>query len=236
MFKNKWIQAIATVFLFAGCTETVSRDSTARIMTMGDSLLATHSISGRAVSNAVEAALGEQVIDRSVVGARVLYKLPISGSMGLKIAKQQTAGKWDWTILNGGGNDVWLGCGCLRCDRKIDKLISQDGRKGGIPAMVAKLRSTGSRVIYIGYLRSPGLASPIEHCKNEGDKLENRITTMAALDEGVFFLSLKELVPSGDRSYHAIDMIHPSVKASKAIGQMIADLIRNNEQPVTSLQ
>jgi hypothetical protein len=33
------------------------------------------------------------------------------------------------------------------------------------------------------------------------------------------------MVPHGDRSYHAIDLIHPSFKASRQIGQRIAQII-----------
>ncbi|KIC21731.1 GDSL family lipase, partial [Leisingera sp. ANG-S3] len=36
------------------------------------------------------------------------------------------------------------------------------------------------------------------------------------------------LVPYGDRSYHALDMIHPSVKASSEIGRKVAEIIRTN--------
>ena len=35
-----------------------------------------------------------------------------------------------------------------------------------------------------------------------------------------------DLVPEGDASYHAIDMIHPSAKASAAIGGRVAAVIR----------
>ena len=197
-----------------------------RILFMGDSLLAVHSATGRSVSDAAAAALGEPVADHSVLGARILYGLPLTGAMGLRIGAQFRGGPWDWVVMNGGGNDLWLGCGCNRCDRRLDKLISADGTGGRIPELVRRIRATGARVIYLGYLRSPGMGSPIENCKDEGDALEARIAAMAARDPGVQFLSLAELVPYGDRSYHAIDMIHPSVKASRIIGRMVADLIR----------
>ena len=214
------------VLLITGASQTVARDVSPRILTMGDSLLATHSISGRAVSNAVEKMLGERVTDRSVGGARIIYGLPITGAMGLKIAKQYRVGKWEWIILNGGGNDIWFGCGCHSCDRKINRLISGNGRGGEIPRLVSKLRRTGARVIYVGYLRSPGVGSPIESCKDEGDELERRIDAMARADKGVYFLSLAQMVPFGDRSYHGFDMIHPSLKASREIGKRIAEIIK----------
>ncbi|MEC7256296.1 MAG: SGNH/GDSL hydrolase family protein, partial [Pseudomonadota bacterium] len=57
------------------------------------------------------------------------------------------------------------------------------------------------------------------------DKFDSRIARMAAADPGVHFISLADLVPYGDRSYHAFDMIHPSVKGSAAIGRRVARTI-----------
>lgn len=209
----------------AGCGETVSRDDPARILLMGDSLMAVNRGIDHAVSQAVERELGEEVVDRSVVGARMIYALPVSGAAGLNIPKQYRPGKWDWVILNGGGNDLWLGCGCMLCNARMNRLISEDGRKGVIPGVVSQLRRDGAQVLYVGYLRSPGRGSPIEYCRDEGDELERRIAALSGLDAGVHFLSLADLVPHGDRSYHAIDMIHPSLKASAAIGRRIAEII-----------
>ncbi|HHI70860.1 MAG TPA: SGNH/GDSL hydrolase family protein, partial [Rhodobacteraceae bacterium] len=185
---------------------------------MGDSLLSAHAMTKKSVSDSIEAMLGEQVVDRSVPGARIVYALPISGAMGMKIEKQFTPGDWDWVVLNGGGNDLLLGCGCVLCKTKLNRLISYNGKYGEIPRLVSSLRRKGARVIYVGYLRSPGLGSPIEHCKKDGDELERRIDMMAQEDDGIYYLSLQDLVPYGDRSYHGLDMIHPSVKASTEIG------------------
>ncbi len=219
------IPIIFLSFVISGCTESASPGETSRILTMGDSLLSSNAFVGESVSDAVEKEIGESVIDRSVMGASMLYALPITGAMGMKIEKQYTQGKWDWIILNGGGNDLLFGCGCRQCTRKIDRLISSTGQWGEIPAMVSYLRNTGAKVIYVGYLRSPGTGSPIESCKDEGDKLEGRIAKMAAADDGVYFLSLANMVPYGDRSYHGVDMIHPSYKASREIGRKIATII-----------
>lgn len=223
--KNRFLQLAAFVLFLSGCAETVTRNQNPRILTMGDSLLSWHAVSGHSVSDAIERLLDEPVIDRSVGGARIVYGLPISGAMGMNIGKQYTSGNWDWVVLNGGGNDLLFGCGCNICDRKINRLISGDGRYGEIPRLVSTLRRTGARVIYVGYLRSPGVGSPIESCKNEGDELERRINDMAIADEGVYFLSLAQMVPHGDRSYHGADMIHPSLKASSEIGKRVAEII-----------
>lgn len=223
------LQIIKAAVLFAALAGPSHGADTSRILLMGDSLMAVHGATGRTVANGVARTLGEPVTDRSAMGARIIYGLPITGAMGMNIGKQFRAGNWDWIIVNGGGNDIWFGCGCTACERKLNKLISSDGGHGRIPKMVRQLRNTGARVIYVGYLRSPGVGSPIENCKDEGDILEQRIATMAAADQGLFFMSLKELVPHGDRSFHTFDMIHPSVKGSDAIGRMVAGIIRVND-------
>ncbi len=92
------------------------------------------------------------------------------------------------------------------------------------------MRESGAQVLWLGYLRSPGVGSPIEGCREEGDELEARIAKLAESDRGVHFLSNADLVPHGDRSYHGIDMIHPSLKASAEIGSRVSDYIRKVDQ------
>ena len=220
------LAAFAALLTLTACTEPVTRDQQARILLMGDSLMATHSLKGMGVSHAIEQELREPVIDRSVSGARYLYALPVSGSLGLNITKQYRPGDWDWIVLNGGGNDIWMGCGCGPCNGRISRLISKDGKRGRIPGFVSKLRQTGAQVMFVGYLRTPGVRSPIEGCTDDGDEMDRRLARLAALDRGVHFVSLADLVPHGDRSYHGFDLIHPSVKGSRAIGQRIANLIK----------
>lgn len=217
---------LSILFLvLVGCGETVPHDKSPRILAMGDSMMAWHAGRDEGIADGVEQILQEPVIDRSVVGARVLYHLPVTGAMGLSIPKQYASGNWEWIILNGGGNDLWLGCGCSRCDNKMNRMIGADGQSGEIARMVRKMRSTGAQVIYVGYLRSPGVGSIIEHCREEGNELETRLSRMAQADRGVHFVSLRDLVPYGDRSFHAGDRIHPSKKASGAIAMRVAEII-----------
>jgi len=221
------------IFRFAACLAVAlvfsaplqASDNQQRILMMGDSLLASNRNGNRAVSNFLAEALPVSVTDKSVVGAKVIHHLPITGLVGFSIKQQYRKGDWDWVVLNGGGNDLLFGCGCHFCNRKIDRLVSRSGQRGEIPNLIRKLRQTGARVIYVGYLRSPGLGSPIESCKDEGDELESRINAFAETDAGVHFLSLTEMVPHGDRSYHGLDMIHPSAKASREIALRVARLI-----------
>ena len=220
---------VFSLVTLSSCGERMPRGEVSRIMVMGDSLMAWNGGTSRAISNVMERELETQVVDRSVSAARMIYNLPLTGAAGLSIPKQYLEGDWDWVVLNGGGNDLWLGCGCFACKRKMNRLVAPDGNSGTIPGLIAKLRARGAKVIYTGYLRSPGRGSPIEYCKDEGQELDRRMAQAAARDEGVFFLSLADLVPYGDRSYHALDMIHPSVKGSDAIGRRISALIAQVE-------
>jgi hypothetical protein len=225
------LTALAALLILAACAEPVAEGSSddPDILSMGDSMLAWNSNGGRSVSHVVEQHLGRPVLDRSVIGARMLYALPISGSLGLRISSQYVPGGWDWVILNGGGNDLWLGCGCSGCDRKMARMISSDGLTGEIPALVDQIRATNAKVIYLGYLRTPGRGSPIDHCREIGEDFERRLNRMANEDPGVFFLPNHDIVPHGDLSYHGPDRIHPSAKGSAAIGARVADLIQSSE-------
>ncbi len=198
-----------------------------RILVMGDSFMTSNGSAGSAVPSLLRRDLQANVQSRAGTGARFVYRLPITGALGMNITKQYRPGPWDFVVMNGGGNDLWMGCGCTRCRKRLNRLISPDGRKGEIPSAVSKARKSGAQVIYVGYLRSPGLGSPIEHCRKVGDALEARINVMAKQDAGVSFVSLADMVPHGDRSFHAADMIHPSPKGSAAATQRIAQTIRN---------
>lgn len=222
---HRFILLVASAALLSACGETVSRNAPSRILMVGDSMLATNRISDHSVADVMEQTLREPVVDRSTIGARFHYALPISGQAGLNITKQFIPGEWEWVVVNGGGNDLWFGCGCMLCQPKLDRLISEDGTKGTIPGFLSKLRQSGAKVVYVGYLRSPGRASPIEYCRDEGDELERRVARLAQLDRGLYYLSLQDMVPNGDGSYHGIDMIHPSIKGSTAIGQLLANVI-----------
>lgn len=218
------VSVFCAVSLF-GYGATALQAQEKRILVIGDSLMAAHAISGRSVAGFLDEFPGAAVTDRSVLGARMIYKLPFTGRLGLSIPAQFRGDTWDWVVMNGGGNDLWLGCGCNRCKRKLDRLIAEDGTTGEIPRLWARIRQTGAQVVYTGYLRSPEIDTPIEHCKDEGDELEARIERLAARVDGAIYLSLQDLVPPGDLSYFAMDRIHPSLKASEEIANRIADVL-----------
>lgn len=220
---------VLAVGVLASCGDAPPRDQdgdTPRILAMGDSMLAWNAPANASVADALSRELNLPVTDRSVSGAQIIYGLPISGAFGLNISQQYISGRWDWVVLNGGGNDLWLGCGCSGCASRLNRMISEDGQRGAIPDLVRRLTDAGAQVLYVGYLRTPGRGSPIDHCARDGDILEDRLTRMAQQHRNTDFVSLRGLVPYGDLSFHGPDRIHPSQKGSAAIARRIADTIR----------
>ncbi|MCV2893573.1 SGNH/GDSL hydrolase family protein [Lentibacter sp. XHP0401] len=229
------ITAFAAV-LFSGSvliaqTGEAAQTAKPKILAIGDSLMAWHRGEDLSIADSLAAELGEPVLNRAVSGARIVYALPISGAMGMRISNQfRERERYDWVIVTGGGNDFMLGCGCARCERRMNKLLTADTKRGDVLKLIARIRKTGAQVIYLGYLRSPGMGSPIEKCKDEGDVFEARLAALAERDNGIHFHSIAQLVPSGDRSFHSFDMIHPSKKASTIIGKQIAQIIKRADQ------
>ncbi|MEP1587539.1 MAG: SGNH/GDSL hydrolase family protein [Tateyamaria sp.] len=220
------LMGLLAMLAVVGCVESVPTNGTGRILMMGDSMFAVYGGSRQSVSDRLELRINEPVVDRSVVGAQFLYALPISGSLGLRIGSQYVSRKWDWVVVNGGGNDLWLACGCRRCDGQLNRMVSETGDQGTIVDVVNKARADGAKVLFVGYLRTPGVPSAIDHCAAHGNALEARLKRMAQRDAGVTYLSIADLVPNGDRSFHDADLIHPSPKGSDAIAARIANAIR----------
>ncbi len=219
--------ALAAVFLCAGAGPDAAQAQGARILAIGDSLMAAHATTGRSIADFLAGALHAQVDNRSVPAAHMVYRLPLTGAMGMSIPAQFRSRDrgLDWVVMTGGGNDLWLGCGCDRCDRRMDKMIAPNGTGGEIPQLFARIQRSGAQVVYVGYLRSPGIHTPIEHCRAAGDEMEARIARLAARVPGLHYVSLHDLVPRGDTSFFTLDGIHPSVKATREIAARVAALI-----------
>lgn len=222
---NKVAIAVVLAGVLASCQESVTRNEGARILSVGDSLMAWNSLSGNSIPQIVEKELKESVVDRSFSGARMLIRGSEEESGNLSIPQQYEAGEWDWVIMNGGGNDLMFGCGCIACDGTLNRMISEDGMSGAIPDLVRQVHEDGAQVLYFGYLRSPKLITPIEHCKDEGDELDARLTKLASQQPGIVFVPMSDVVPPGGLSYFSPDLIHPSRKTSRLVGKRLAGVI-----------
>ncbi len=209
------------VIAFANPGFANERNSSLRILTIGDSLMAWNAIGKGSIPDVMELVTGAELVDRSRIASFVL-----TGG----IAGQYIEGDWDWVVVTGGGNDLWMGCGCQRCENSLDAMISSNGKSGRIADLLLRARAEGARVIYVGYLRSPGINTPIEHCKADGDELERRIELFARNHPDIYYISLVDLVPFGALNYLSFDRIHPSRFASFFIAERIIELINTQSK------
>jgi lysophospholipase L1-like esterase len=211
-----WRVVVFSLILLAACGRGVPEN--ARIVVAGDSVMAWNRIEGAAVSNALQARLGEPVGDVSLPLARVA-----GGRGALNIPKQLEGLSVEWIVLNGGANDLSGGCDCSDCGSVLDRLISGDGMQGAIPALVTDLRRRGARVIWADYYTSPQYAGSI--CETPYQMLEDRLGRMADADPGVTLVDMDDVFRPDDLSLFAADRLHPSKSGSARIAGLIAPLL-----------
>ncbi len=208
---------LVSLLLLAACGRGVP--DSARIVVAGDSVMAWNRGDGASVADVLEARLGEPVGDVSLPLARVL------GGVGpLNIPTQLEGVRAERVVLTGGANDLRGGCDCTNCAPVLDRLISEDGAEGAIPALVASLRAGGSRVIWADYYTSPNYAGTA--CERPYRVLEARLGRMAAARDGVTLVDMDEVFRPDDLSLFASDRTHPSAKGSARIAGLIAPLLR----------
>ncbi len=222
----RFLQFFASI-LFLLATPLLAEEKP-KILFIGDSIFAWNALSGNTVARNLERLIDAEITDNSVSA------MPIGSGGNEGIFAQTQLGEWDWIVVNGGGNDILRGCKCGDCRATLNRLINVNGTGGIIKTELQKLTRRGSKVLFVGYLRTNGFASPIPQCGRWINALEERVIGLSASTEGIFFMSNTELVPTGDRSFHDFDRIHPSRKGSKAIAAGIADVLEHPNPPAVS--
>jgi hypothetical protein len=194
------------------------------ILVIGDSVMAWNGASGQAIGDAIAAATGRSVTDRAVPLARIAPDSAILGATGLSIPNQYAGGTWNWIVANGGANDLSARCGCGACGPVVDNLIAPDGRTGEIPELIARLRGSGARVLWMGYYAGSGQGG-FTGCRDDLVEIERRIAVLAARTEGVIFVDSETVFDNGDPANFAPDDTHPSPRGSAVIGRYLAGII-----------
>ena len=203
-------------FLLAACGRDVSEDT--RVVVAGDSVMAWNSMTGGSVADVLQDRLGEPVSDVSLSFAQV------AGGFGaLNIPTQLDGVRAEWVVLNGGANDLSRNCDCSDCGPVLDRLISDDGTQGAIPALVADLRGRGTRVVWADYYTAPRYAGT--SCEAPYQALEERLSRMAGADPGVTLVDMDEVFSPEDLSLFAADRTHPSREGSARIARLVAPVL-----------
>ncbi|WP_370285690.1 SGNH/GDSL hydrolase family protein [Pseudooceanicola nanhaiensis] len=207
------LSLILTTGLLAACARGVPDD--ARVVVAGDSVMAWNRGQGGSVADGLRARLGAPVGDVSFPGAQVA-----GGGGPLNIPRQLDGVATQWVVVNGGANDLGRNCNCSDCGAVLDRLISDDGARGAIPALVTELRGRGARVIWADYYTSPRFAGTT--CERPYRVLETRLRRMAAADPGVTLVDMDDVFRPDDPTLFAADRTHPSVKGSQRIADLVA--------------
>jgi len=196
------------------------KPSAPRIIAIGDSLMSWNGLLRQSIPDLISRTLGEPVYNQTMPGARFGKAQGNGISIGNIAIKQANQQAWEIAVMNGGGNDLWMGCGCGQCQKQLDQLITPDATQGAVVRMAQHVINNGTDIIYLGYLRTPGVNSPIEACANVGDQFEQRLMKLERQLDGFSFISLKQVVPHGSLAYHSFDRIHPSTLGSAEIAKL----------------
>jgi lysophospholipase L1-like esterase len=224
--------AFACLGLLGGCAP--GADPDARVLAVGDSVLAWNRGARASIPEVAARALGLDVINAAVPGARVIQPSPLRAALGLSVPAQVVPGPRDWAIVNGGANDLSSACGCTGCDAALDALVSPDGSVGAMPDLVRQVQAAGAaRVAVLGYYGpSQAGGGSFAACDDEFAALDVRLARMASARPGVIFVPTRAVV-AGSPALYARDRVHPSVAGSDVIGKALADaMARSVARPV----
>ncbi|NNE87184.1 MAG: SGNH/GDSL hydrolase family protein [Silicimonas sp.] len=219
----KWTAGLALLLLPACVVFPEVTDRNARILAMGDSVIAWNREDGASIADALERRLGQPVVDASVPGAKMRQD-GLRGSLGFSIPEQYRAGRWDAVIVNGGANDLLSQCNCTRCDATLDRLVRQD-----YPALVNRLDDT--QVFIVGYYGAAGdRPGRFNSCDNELQQMERRLTVLFADRSNVHVVRVRDAI-TGRPTLYDNDRVHPSPAGSRVMAELVARALVANSSP-----
>jgi lysophospholipase L1-like esterase len=209
----------------AACTTSAPPDPDA-VLAIGDSIMAWNDDQG--IPEVTAAALEQRVVDASVSGARLQVGSGVFSALGFDITRQwaNNAGRWDWVLLDGGGNDLQGLCATPAEGEALARIIADD-LTGALPDLIAQVRASGSKVAVIGYYDNPEAGqSDFTTCQFAFDRMNERLTRLAARDAGMVFLDTGTVIDPANTGLYETDFIHPSVEGSRLIGEALAQAIK----------
>ncbi|MBV0910823.1 SGNH/GDSL hydrolase family protein [Anianabacter salinae] len=190
------------------------------VLAIGDSVMAWNRDKSASIPDVVARATGRTVLNASVPGQGLTREGSLfPGTIGGQLRR----GSWDWIIANGGANDLNRICNCSRCDAEIDRLISVDGSGGLWPGLVQQMKAAGGRnILIMGYYGpAQGGGGAFAKCSDEVAELDRRFARLAAADPRVTHVLTRDPF-GGARALYDDDLIHPSLRGSEVLGQLLA--------------
>lgn len=212
------------VFAVLLCLATPLGAEPLRVLAIGDSILAWHKWTGRDIPSVMGAALGAQVENDAVAGARFSNTSGLGRAVGFDVRAQFRTGPWNLVLINGGANDFLADCGCRACDPVLDGLIAPD-LSGEVATLLAEILASGAKVIWMGYYAS-ARSGQFAGCRPYLVEYDARLARLAAQTPGLSFVDSEAVLDREDRGHFAFDGIHPSPEGARRIGAYLARSVR----------
>lgn len=206
--------------MLLACNPCSERDGlgTADVLYLGDSVLGWNESTCRSIPAYTSSARGIDYASAAVNGARVL-----GGDH--EIREQSEPGAWSTVVMNGGANDLNAGCECSdTCGPLLDRLVSEDGTTGALPALADQWSETGADVWMLGYYPVKDSAwYGFDACFDTITELDARVARAAEQRPGVHFFDLGDVIGTEDKGVYAFDNAHPSPEGASRLGLALAD-------------
>lgn len=221
----RYILSLCLALCFVGFALPSQANEPRRVLVVGDSLLDWQRIRGQSIPQVLARKTGWEVASRAASGAS-MYRSGTTDNPRAVIPTQYQPDNWDWVVVNGGANDLLTKCGCRRCSRVLNEIISPDGKSGIMVDLVRRARSDGAGVVMIGYLGNPR-PNLFNGCREEVFEMVRRQKLLAEALPNVIYLSSRDAVDVNRRGTFAFDGIHPSGRSTKRIGTYLAQTLVN---------
>ncbi len=212
------------VFAVLLCLATPLGAEPLRVLAIGDSILAWHKWTGRDIPSVMGVALGAQVENDAVAGARFSNTSGLGRAVGFDVRAQFRTGPWNLVLINGGANDFLADCGCRACDPVLDGLIAPN-LSGEVATLLAEILASGAKVIWMGYYAS-ARSGQFAGCRSYLVEYDARLARLAAQTPGLTFVDSEAVLDREDRGHFAFDGIHPSPEGARRIGAYLARSVR----------
>lgn len=164
--------------------------------------------------------LGRPVDDRSAAGAQISAGV-LDRLQGLDIRAQLGGDRPEIVVMTGGGNDLGEACGCgTGCAEEVDVLLTRDGR-GELGDFLRDVAADGTRVFVLGYADPPSGGNEFTGCIPHLRVLADRLNAIP----GVTHVPVRHAIDPADMSFYDTDRIHPSVKGSSVMAEVLSEAI-----------
>jgi len=194
--------------------------SAQEIVAIGDSIMDWNGADSVPARLAQE--LGLPVDDRSVAGAQISAGF-WDRLQGLDIRAQLGDDRPDIVVMTGAANDLGEACGCAEgCGAELEILLTRDGR-GELGDFLNDVAADGTHVFVLGYADPPANGNEFRGCIPHLRTLAERLATI----RGVTYVPVHPAIDPADGAFYDADRVHPSVRGSSVMAELLADAIRN---------